>query len=203
VCPRNPYSRISPSVRTTGALGGATVEILANGNPIGHTTAANPGEVLVPLTKQPAVHDMISGRQTTSEGTSDPSAQATQVEVVPVPDPLPVPVIRSALNTCMADILVDGLVPGAKVVTTSLQPNGTNGPGGTEPYAKPRLLIHPLVFSETLTNFPTRLVNTRQRLLRPIERRFPHHTFPSRRSRCGSSVCQDWTKSNSVNLSTA
>ena len=131
MCPRNPYSRISPSVRTTGALGGATVEILANGNPIGHTTAANPGEVLVPLTKQPAVHDMISGRQTTSEGTSDPSAQATQVEVVPVPDPLPVPVIRSALNTCMADILVDGLVPGAKVVTTSLQPNGTNGPGGT------------------------------------------------------------------------
>src|SRR5262244_398492 len=45
--------------------------------------------------------------------------------------------------------------------------------------------------------------NTRQRLLQPIERRFPRHTFPSRRSRCDSSVCQDWTKSNSANLNAA
>lgn len=42
-----------------------------------------------------------------------------------------------------------------------------------------------------LRKFPTRLTNTRQRLLRPVERRFPRQTFPSRRSRCGSSVCQD------------
>ena len=33
--------------------------------------------------------------------------------------------------------------------------------------------------------FPTHLTNTRQRLLRPVERRFPRQTFPSRRSRYG------------------
>jgi hypothetical protein len=45
--------------------------------------------------------------------------------------------------------------------------------------------------------------NNRQRLLWPIERRFPRPNLSRRRSRCGSSVCQDWTKSNSANLNTA
>jgi hypothetical protein len=73
---------------------------------------------------------MISAQQTTpTEGPGEPSTQT--IQVIDVPDPLPVPVILSALNTCMADILLDGLIPGAKVVTTSLEPSGTNGPGGT------------------------------------------------------------------------
>jgi Clp amino terminal domain, pathogenicity island component len=45
--------------------------------------------------------------------------------------------------------------------------------------------------------------NTGQRLPLPIERRFSHHTFRTRGSRCVTSVCQGWTKSNSTNLNTA
>ena len=94
------------------------------------------------------------------------------------------------------------------------------GPGTLEPVAEwtsfrsavpvaMRLMQNPAVNSSAgplarlLRKFPTRLTNTKQRLLRPVERRFPRQTFPSRRSRCGSSVCQDWTKSNSANLNAA
>ncbi len=111
-----PVTPISPFVRVTGVLPSAEVNILDNGQPIGHAVAANPGELLVPLTTQPTLGHSITAVQKTSEGTSEPSAQS--IPVVDVPDPLPVPVILSALNTCMSDILADGLVPGAQVITS-------------------------------------------------------------------------------------
>jgi len=98
------------------------------------------------------------------------------------------------LNTHRAGILLAEL-------TREHQGVGNGTAGGL---CKTRLLARPRVLlPDSYESFPTRLVNARQRLLRPIERRFPHHTFPSRRSRCGSSVCQDWTKSNSANLSSS
>ena len=106
------------------------------------------------------------------------------VEPVPVEEPGPYPVFLGVRDT--ERFL--GAPPGLKSL------------GGL---CKTWLFIHrQVLLPGTYENFPTRLVNARQRLLRPIERRFPRQTFPSRRSRCGSSVCQDWTKSNSANLST-
>lgn len=127
-----PVTPISPSVRVTGVLAGAKVEILANGQAIGQASAANPGELLVPLATQPNVGDAISATQTTSDGTSEAAKQT--ITVVDVRDPLPVPVIQSALNNCMADIQAGALVPGATVVTTiggqafgSTKPDRTSG----------------------------------------------------------------------------
>jgi hypothetical protein len=110
-----PVTPISPFVRVTGVLPTAEVGILDNGQPIGHAIATNPGELLVHLTSQPQLGHSITAVQKTNDGTSEPSAQA--IPVVDIPDPLPVPVIVSALNTCMVDILIDGLVPGARIVT--------------------------------------------------------------------------------------
>lgn len=111
-----PITPISPSVRVTGVLPTADVDILDNGTSIGHGVATNPGELYVKLTSQPTVGHSITAIQKTSEGVSEPSAQA--IPVLDVPDPLPVPVIVSDLNTCMNDIRADGLVPGAQVITT-------------------------------------------------------------------------------------
>jgi hypothetical protein len=110
-----PVTPISPAVRVTGVLPSAEVNIQDNGHSIGHAVAANPGELLVPLTTQPTVGHSITAVQKTSDGTSEPSAQS--IPVVDVPDPLPVPVTLSGLNTCMSDIWADGLVPGARVIT--------------------------------------------------------------------------------------
>jgi len=120
-----PVTPLSPNVRVTGVLHGAEATILDNGNSIGHTTAVNPGELLVAVTTLPVVGHAITAVQKTADGTSEPSSQP--ITVVDVPNPLPVPVILSALNTCMVDIWASGLVPGAKVVTTiGGQPFGAN-----------------------------------------------------------------------------
>ena len=60
-----------------------------------------------------------------------------------------------------------------------------------------RLMQNPAINSAAgslarlLRKFPTRLTNTKQRLLRPVERRFPRQTFPSRRSRCAEAYVQE------------
>ena len=110
-----PVTPISPAVRVTGVLPGAEVTILDNGNPIGHQTAANPGELWVKITSQPLLNHRITAVQNNADGSSDPSSQT--ILVVDVPDPLPVPVIFSDLNTCVTDILAGALVTGAKVIT--------------------------------------------------------------------------------------
>jgi hypothetical protein len=111
-----PVTPLSPNVRVTGVLPQAVVTILENGAPIGHATATNPGELLVPLTIAPTPGRSITASQVDTGVTSQASSQS--ITVVAVPVPLPVPAILSALNTCMVDIYADGLVPGAKVITT-------------------------------------------------------------------------------------
>ena len=111
-----PLTPLSPAVRVTGVLAGATVTIFEGAVQIGSATAAQGGELMVPVTSQPVVNSTITATQTSSEGTSEASSQP--MTVVDVPNPLPTPVILSALNSCMADILAGGLVPGATVVTT-------------------------------------------------------------------------------------
>lgn len=106
-----PITPLSPMVRVIGVLPGAEVTILQDGRPIGHATATEPGELWVPLTVQPVVGGTVTASQKTDGGTSSPSLSS--VSVVDIPDPLPTPVIASELNTCMADVLVGALVPGA------------------------------------------------------------------------------------------
>jgi hypothetical protein len=65
-----------------------------------------------------------------------------------------------------------------------------------------QLLVEPRYLKYSENGRPA-ASNTKQRLLWPIERRLPHQTFMTERSRCGSIVCQGWTKSNSVNLNIA
>jgi hypothetical protein len=91
------------------------VKISANNTQIGQAVAPAAGDLYVPLTTKPSVGETITAVQTVGTETSSPSL--TSLTVVPVPDPLPVPVILSALNTCMVDVFVDGLVPGASVET--------------------------------------------------------------------------------------
>src|SRR6185369_7332027 len=109
-----PVTPLSPSVRVTGVLPKADVTILDNGTPIGLDTAVNPGELWVKVTTQPKAGHHITAVQKNADGVSEPSPQAILVD--DVPNPLPVPVIASELNTCMNDVLVTALVPGATVV---------------------------------------------------------------------------------------
>ena len=111
-----PVTPLSPAVHVTSAQPGAAVTVLSNGSVVGNATAGNTGELWVPLTSQPTVGQNITALQKTPDGTSDPSPVG--IPVIDVPDPLPVPVILSDLNTCMVDILVTALVPGARVFTT-------------------------------------------------------------------------------------
>lgn len=111
-----PVTPLSPNVRVTGVLAGAEATILDNGSPIGSATATANGELRVPVATPPTLGHTITATQKTADGTSEPSP--LPITVVDVPDPLSVPVIISALNTCMADILARALVPGATVVTT-------------------------------------------------------------------------------------
>ena len=97
-----PVTSLNPNVRVTGILPGADVTIFGNGTPLGQATSTTPGEIFVPLIKQPVMGQVITAVQKTSSGTSEPSSQP--VIVVDVPNPLPTPVILSALNTCISDI---------------------------------------------------------------------------------------------------
>ena len=146
-----PVTSLNPNVRVTGILPGADVTIFGNGTPLGQATSTTPGEIFVPLIKQPVMGQVITAVQKTSSGTSEPSSQP--VIVVDVPNPLPTPVILSALNTCISDIYAGKLVPGAQIVASiGGQPFGGNIPGSTEAWlgidptkpipANSKVLIH-------------------------------------------------------------
>jgi len=55
-----PVTPLSPNVRVAGVLPGAAATILDNGNPIGHATASEPGELLVGVTAQPVVGQVLA-----------------------------------------------------------------------------------------------------------------------------------------------
>lgn len=119
-----PVTPASPNVLVTGVLAGAEVSVLADGGEIGRLVATVPGELRVPLAHAPAVGQMITALQALGGETSSPSPYP--VAVIAVPSPLPTPVIASELNTGMADVWLNGLVPGATVV----------GEIGGQPFAK-------------------------------------------------------------------
>lgn len=87
-----------------------------DGQVIGEVAAAPVnGTVWVPLNGgvQPIPHRNVVAIQVL--GGVPSSESPFPIEVSEVPLPLPTPVIVSQLNTCMADVWLDGLVPGATV----------------------------------------------------------------------------------------
>ena len=109
-----PITPASPAVRVTGVLESAQVSVRQDGAVIGQAIAPANGELWVPLAQKPAVGKKVDATQKTPQGESEPSG--LPVTVVDLPDPLPTPVIASALHTCMADVWVANLVPGAKLI---------------------------------------------------------------------------------------
>ncbi len=113
-----PITDITPEARVSGALAGAVVTLLARQGAartvLGQATAGAPGEVWVKFTGKPVVGSDVVAVQKVGGDESEPSPQP--VLVTETPTPLATPVVVSQLNTCMADVLVDGLTPGATVV---------------------------------------------------------------------------------------
>jgi hypothetical protein len=123
-----PITPASTQVQVTGILPNSTVNLLADSTtPVGQTTSSAPGTVSVPLTKTLQVGQKVSATQTYNGGSSsvgnvqigsvsDPSNQA--VPVIAVPNPPAAPVFISALSTCVDNVLLDALIPGATVTIT-------------------------------------------------------------------------------------
>lgn len=110
-----PITPLSKAARVSGVLAGASVRLLMDGNTIGDLPqAAQNGEVWVPISgTAPIPHRSIAAVQELGGVPSESSP--FPIEVVEVPNPLPVPVLLSQLNTCMTDVWLDGLVPGATI----------------------------------------------------------------------------------------
>jgi hypothetical protein len=111
-----PITPLSPSVRVSGILAGTHVRVLMDGNVLGEVPSApGNGELSVPITGiQPIPHRYVVAAQVLGGVSS--SESPFPIEVSDVPKPLPTPIILSQLNTCMTDVLLDGLVPGAFVL---------------------------------------------------------------------------------------
>jgi hypothetical protein len=129
-----PVTPISPSVRLTGVVANAQVTVHANATQIGQIAAPKAGEIYVPISTKPSVGETITAVQKVGADVSGQSL--TTIVVSPVPDPLPTPVVLSAPNTCMVDVLADGLVPGASVASSI----GTTSFGTAIPSASPAWL---------------------------------------------------------------
>ncbi|NRP73764.1 hypothetical protein ILFOPFJJ_04677 [Ensifer psoraleae] len=115
-----PITRFSPSVRVTGVLADATVELFADGGQIGKSVAGSNGTVWVTIFDTPNAGQLITAVQTTTDGSSAPSPQS--VPVIDLPNPPPSPVFVSPLTTAMSAVRLSGLVPGASVTISN---NGT------------------------------------------------------------------------------
>jgi hypothetical protein len=106
-----PITRFSPSVRVTGIVAGATVEVMEDGAVIADHFSTGNGEVWVGVSVS-SVGAAITARQSTEEGTSESSAS---IPVIDIPTPLPLPVFVSPLSTGMSTVRLAGLVPGSEV----------------------------------------------------------------------------------------
>ncbi|KAJ9643048.1 hypothetical protein H2199_004570 [Coniosporium tulheliwenetii] len=110
-----PVTVLSPSVRATGVNKGAKVTIYDGAAEVGSGVSDIDGEYLVPLETSLLVErHLLKGVQTTAGGTSSQTDYGVEVTGVD----LEAPVLASTLHTCMTDILVDGLTPGATLITT-------------------------------------------------------------------------------------
>jgi hypothetical protein len=110
-----PITPSSPSVQVSAVLEGATVDLVAGGNPIGTNVGGPNGTVWVPISQQPGAGQVVTATQKTADGTS---AAAIGITVVDPPNPLPAPVFvsPSPMSNAMSAVLLGGLVPGARVV---------------------------------------------------------------------------------------
>ncbi|MEO7274178.1 MAG: hypothetical protein ABIX28_12765 [Vicinamibacterales bacterium] len=100
-------------VQVSSVLANATVTIFAGGAPAGTAVAAANGSVWVTVTGVIVEGQTLVATQQTPEGTSDPSPDG--VLVVHLPKPLPSPVFASPMSTCMSQIRMGGLAPGAEL----------------------------------------------------------------------------------------
>lgn len=109
-----PVTGLSPHVRVTGVLQGAKVEIFDGDTQLGSKIAEIDGENYIPLDGDLIGQaKSLTGIQTTSEGTSERSRYEVQVQKVTLESPL----VSSLLHTCVTDILCEGLLPGATLIT--------------------------------------------------------------------------------------
>jgi hypothetical protein len=106
-----PILTSSRQVVVSGALQGASVELLAGGAAVGVETAPANGDLWVRLDRRLDDGELVAARQSLGGQTSQASNKP--VEVLPVPEPLPVPVFASPVSKCMNRVLLAGLVPGA------------------------------------------------------------------------------------------
>jgi len=105
---------LSQQIRVTGVTNSAKVAILDGSTEVGGTTANADGEIHVPLNTLALVENhFLSGTQTTTDGTSPVTKYTIRVQGVS----LGAPTLKSVLHTCMTDVRVDGLCPGATLVT--------------------------------------------------------------------------------------
>jgi hypothetical protein len=112
-----PITPFTPEVRVSGVLTDADVIVVADGQTVlGRGKAPAPGELWVKLTIPPKAKQNITAVQSTTDPVFNSWPSPNAVVVVEVPLPLPTPVISSDLNSCMTGVLIDGLVPGAKVI---------------------------------------------------------------------------------------
>jgi hypothetical protein len=113
-----PITPITPEVRIGGVLPDAKVTVLANHGAtqttLGAATAKAPGDIWIALSQKPKAGWAVVAIQEIGGQTSEPSGQA--VVVIDTPKVLAIPAIVSEINTCMADALADGLLPGATLV---------------------------------------------------------------------------------------
>jgi hypothetical protein len=130
-----PIVTSSPSVRVSGALAGATVELLVGGGRVGQAPATANGDLWVSLDRSLNAGETVVARQTLAGVTGPASNDA--VPVLPVPSPLPTPVFASPMSQFMSHVLLGGLVPGATVtVGNGTATIGIETPSGASMWVK-------------------------------------------------------------------
>jgi hypothetical protein len=113
-----PITPITPSVKVTGVLAAASVELFANGSPAGSTVAGAAGTVWVGVGVALTAGQQITAKQTTP-GDGASGASPIPVTVVADPSPPPSPVFLGPLTTAMSALRMGGLLPGAKIEVKS------------------------------------------------------------------------------------
>ncbi len=103
----------STAVLVSGALGGADLALLVDGDRVGSAFAGSNGNLWVGLDRRLAPGQTVAATQAIGGNESTPSNNP--VTVIDVPIPLPQPVFGSPVTECMDRVLLMSLVPGAQV----------------------------------------------------------------------------------------
>lgn len=113
-----PITPTTPSVKVTGVLAAASVELFADGSPAGSAVAGAAGTVWVGVGVALTAGQQITAKQTTP-GDGASGASPIAVTVVADPSPPPSPVFLGPLTTAMSALRMGGLLPGAKIEVKS------------------------------------------------------------------------------------